>query len=468
MKKNTKFSGIACFLILSLLALPTLAQDLVTAKIDEYIRNEMRTQKIPGVSLAVIRDGKVVYAKGHGYANVEHQVPVKPETVFQSGSVGKAFTVMAVLMLVEDGKIRLDDTINKYFPDAPSEWNEITIRNLLEHTSGMAGYPKDFDFHLDRNEVDLYKLIQGVPLVFKRGEQRGYSNLGFVMLGILINKVTGQFYGDFLRERIFAPLQMNRARVISEADIILDRAVGYRLSDGQLKNQEWVAPSINTTADGALYLSVLDVAKWEGALNSGKLLKKSSYDAMWTPIKTNNGMTQPWGFSWQIENLNGKRIIEHSGGWQGFTANFSRYPDKKLTVIVFVNLRAVNPIRLTRGVQEIYHPELSIAGATPIHDREPNVTVIVKELLHKIAANKLTHELFVPPAGDDILSHSEAAATEFKSLGDLKRIELLARQERDNGSLLFHYRLTYESTKMVLTVGLAKNGKFNTIDLRRN
>src|SRR2546425_1429373 len=245
---------------------PIRAQDAITSKVDDYIKAEMQRQRIPGLSLAVIKDGRIILAKGYGLANVEHQVPVKPETVFQSGSTGKQFTATAVMMLVEERKLSLDDKITKYFHDAPQSWQNITVRHLLTHTAGTTDYPRDFDFRRDYTEDELLKRAQAIPLAFQPGEKWSYSNLGYVLLGILIHKVSGQFYGDFLQERVFRPLGMTTARIISEADIIPNRAAGYRLVKGELKNQDWVSPSLNTTADGALYLTVYDMAKWDEAL----------------------------------------------------------------------------------------------------------------------------------------------------------------------------------------------------------
>ena len=204
----------------------------------------MEKNKIPGISLAIIKNGQIIYGVGYGYSNIEHQVPVKLETIFQSGSVGKQFTSMAVMMLVEDKKIRLDATIDKYFLDAPNEWKNITVRHLLTHTSGMTDYPQDFNFRADYTEDDMYKLIKTIPLAFQPGEEWAYSNLGYVMLGILIRRVTNQYYGDFLKQYIFDPLNMTTAQVINEADIILNRAAGYVLVNNELKNQDWVCTFI--------------------------------------------------------------------------------------------------------------------------------------------------------------------------------------------------------------------------------
>ena len=340
----------ATLTLLLLLSTTCLAQDSSATRIDDYIRAEMKSQQIPGVALAVVKDGKVVLARGYGLANVEHQVPVKPETIFQSGSTGKQFTATAVMMLVEEGKLSLEDKITKYFTDAPESWRDITVRHLLTHTSGMTDYPPDFDLRRDYTEDELFQRIKTIPLAFQPGEKWSYSNLAYVMLGILIRKVSGKFYGDFLQERVFKPLEMSTARIINEADIVPNRAAGYRLVNGQLKIQSWVSPSLNTTADGALYLTVYDMAKWDAALYTDKLLKRTTLEQMWTPVKLSNGKTHPYGFGWALGEVRGYRIIEHGGSWQGFKAQITRYVDDKLTVIVFANQARANQAKLAHGV----------------------------------------------------------------------------------------------------------------------
>jgi CubicO group peptidase (beta-lactamase class C family) len=324
--------------------------------VETYVKSEMDRQHIPGLALMVARDGKIVRAQGFGFSNLEHRVAVKPETIFQSGSVGKQFTATAVMMLVEEGKIGLDDSITKYFPDAPAAWKPVTVRNLLSHTGGFTDYPKDFDFRKDYTEADLFKIVAAIPLAFPPGTKWKYSNLGYLTLGILIHRVTGEFYGDVLKERIFVPLDMETTRIMSEADIIPNRAAGYRLVKGQVKNQEWVSPTLNTTADGSLYFSVLDLAKWDAALYTEKLLKRSSLDEMWTPVKLNNGQPNSghYGFGWEITNPHGHRLIAHQGSWQGFETQISRYVDDKLTVVVLTNLGGADPEKIATGVAQIY------------------------------------------------------------------------------------------------------------------
>lgn len=330
-----------------------------TAAVTEYVKSEMQRQHIPGLSLLVIKDGKTIRAEGFGMANVELQMPVKPESVFQSGSVGKQFTATAVMMLVEEGKVSLDDPLTKYFPEAPVTWKEATVRELLSHTAGLGDYPKDFDFRRDWTEDEELKLIESIPLAYPPGTKWAYSNLGYATLGFLIHRVTGKLYGDFLQQRIFRPLDMQSTRIISEADIVPNRSAGYRLVKGELKNQEWVSPVVNTTADGSLYFTTLDLAKWDAALYTEKLLKRSSLDLMWTPVKLKNGETNKanYGFGWEIDQRNGHRCIHHGGSWQGFETSIARYVDDHLTIVALDNLADSDPGKLVQRVAELYLAE---------------------------------------------------------------------------------------------------------------
>ncbi len=330
-----------------------------TAAVTDYVKAEMQRQHIPGLSLLVARGGQIVRAEGFGLANVELQAPVKPETVFQSGSVGKQFTATAIMMLVEEGKIGLDDPLTKYFADAPASWKDVTVRDLLSHTAGFGDYPKDFNFRKDWTEDELVKVVEAIPPAYPPGTKWEYSNLGYLTLGILIHRVTGEFYGDFLQQRIFQPLSMQSTRIISEADIVPNRSAGYRLVKGELKNQEWVAPMVNTTADGSLYFTILDLAKWDSALYTEKLLKRPSLDLMWTPVRLKNGQPNKgnYGFGWFIEERGGHRCIHHDGSWQGFETAIDRYVDDQLTVVVLTNLADSKPGDITRHVAEIYLAE---------------------------------------------------------------------------------------------------------------
>lgn len=349
----SSLQGLTLVLLFPLLS-PASAQS--DAAVSDYVHSQMQKQHIPGVAILVARDGTIVRAEGFGLANVELQVPVKAETVFQSGSMGKQFTATAIMMLVEQGKVGLDDPLSKYFPNAPAKWNEVTIRELLSHTAGFTDYPEKFDFRKDWTEDELLKMVEGIPLVYPPGTKWEYSNLGYLTLGLLIHRVTGEFYGDFLQERIFKPLDMKTTRIISEADIVPNRAAGYRLVKGELKNQEWVAPMVNTTADGSLYFSVLDLAKWDAALYTERLLKRSSLDLMWTPVKLKNGQPNKdgYGFGWIVGLRHGHRVVHHDGAWQGFKSAIARYVDDRLTVVVLANLAEAKPGEIAEHIADMY------------------------------------------------------------------------------------------------------------------
>ena len=439
----------------------TAAQEPATA-VDAFIKAEMEKQKIPGVSLAVVRDGKPLIVKGYGFANLEHQVPVKPETIFQSGSVGKQFTAMAVMMLVEEGKIGLDDKISKYLGEVPEAWSNVTIRHLLTHTGGLTDYPREFDFRKDYTEDDLLKQAKQVPTAFAPGEKWEYSNLGFVTLGIIVHKVSGKFYGDFLKERVFTPLGMTTARVISEADIVPNRAAGYVLRQGEVKNQDWVSPSLNTTADGALYLTVLDMMKWDEALTSGKLISIAGYESMWAPVKLNDGRTHPYGFGWGVRTVNGKRVIEHGGAWQGFKAHISRYPDNRLTVIVFANLAQANQGKLSNGVAAVIEPELK---PKPITDPDPAFTAATRQLLEALLEGKADMTRFTPEMQKAITESNDRVAAFVKTMGTMQRFQLVERTAAGDVTR-YRYQIEYSGMSLFLAMAVNKDGKISGFALQ--
>ncbi len=318
------------------------------SSIDAYVNAEIAREHIPGAAVGIYSRGELLLAKGYGLADVELNVPAKAGTLFQSGSVGKQFVSAAIMMLVEEGKVGLDDSIVKYFSHAPASWKPILVKNLLSHTSGLAEYESDertgpkgpFYLRLDFTESELLQKAEALPIEFAPGEKWAYRNTNYLLLGILIHEVTGEFYADYLAERIFKPLGMTLTRLISEADIIPNRSSGYELHDDKLQNQSWVSPTFNSTADGALYFNVLDLAKWDAALYGTSQLKQSSLDRIWTVFLLNDGKPNPghYGFGWAIDQLNGHKVIEHGGAWQGFTCDISRYVDDTLTVAVLTNL----------------------------------------------------------------------------------------------------------------------------------
>ncbi len=438
-------------------------------RVDDYVESAMAEQHIPGLALGVYEDGQVVKAQGYGLANVELNVAVRPETVFQSGSIGKQFTAAAVMMLVEEGKVGLDDSVTKYFPSAPASWQGIKVRNLLSHTSGLAEYESDentrpgglINLRADYSEEQLVKIVESFPLDFPPGDKWDYRNTNYLLLGIMIHRVTGKFYGDFLQERIFRPLGMVNTRVISDADIVPNRAAGYQLVKGVLKNQDWVSPTFNSTADGTLYFNVLNLAKWDSALYSERLLKKSSLDQMWSVARLNDGTpnSRNYGFGWQVDDINGHRVIEHSGSWQGFTAFIARYIDDKLTVVVLTNLDSghSSPARIAHEVAGLYNSNLT--PLQPIADKEPEVTAFFRAIMQKVADGKADPLDFAPEVRSRWFPDGvKEWEVHTKHLGPLRSVELLERKE-EGDRREYTYRGTFDSLKIVYCLTLNRNNQ---------
>jgi CubicO group peptidase (beta-lactamase class C family) len=363
------------------------------AAIDQFVNSEMARQHIPGLEVGVYSRGRVLHARGYGLADVELNVRVKPETVFQAGSIGKQFVSAAIMMLVEEGRLSLDDSITKYFPEAPDSWKPILIKNLLSHTSGLSDYgdysgPNGaFYERLDFTEDELMSKIEAMPIEWAAGSKWDYRNTNYVVLGILIHKITGKTYAAFLDERIFRPLGMTSARLISDRDIIYNRASGYAFDNGQLKNAKWVSPTFNSTADGSLYFSVLDFAKWDAALYTTRLLSQASLDRIWTVYRLNDGQPNPahYGFGWFIEQFHGHKIIRHNGKMWGFTSTILRYPDDSLCVVVLTNQHDADAESIADVVAGLVDPPLLPRKLALTADNDPSISVSARLLLDQVA-----------------------------------------------------------------------------------
>ena len=432
-------------------------------RIDAFIHAEMARQKIPGVAVAIVEKGRVIKAQGYGLANLEHNVAVKPETIFQSGSLGKQFTSALVMLQVEEGKLSLSDSVRKYFPDAPVTWQPITIRHLLTHTSGIPDYTTEsFDYRRDYTEDELAHLAFQQPLEFPAGSRWNYSNTGYALLGFIIRRASGRFYGDLLRDRVFAPLGMKTARIISEEDIVLNRAAGYRLVKGEWKNQEWVAPQLNTTADGSLYFSILDLIAWDRGLRSRALLSEKSWAQIFEPVRLASGKTYPYGFGWEFQEVGGQPVQEHGGSWQGFQTYLARYLGNDLTIIALANLAESKPSRIVEGIAAILDPKLAKPKPTPIPDGEPDVTARLKALLASAAQGKLAPEDFAYVRAGFFPIAAKRYEEMLRGLGEPQRLDLLERKELGNDRV-YTYRVTCAGKTFEVTLGLAPDNKVSQL-----
>ena len=305
------------------------AAELFADKVDDFVKGQMEQRRIPGLGLAIVKDSRVTKSDAYGIANLELKVPARKETAFEIGSVTKQFTAALILLLVEEGKLGLDQKINGFFENAPAAWKEITIRHLLTHTSGLKNYTGLPGFEVTK-KLDAQKFVATIgvhPLSGKPGEAFNYCNTGYNLLGYMIEKVTGKSYWEVLHARILDPLEMRTTTSRDLKPIIENRADGYEIENGKLINRD--SDLTDVFSAGAIVSTVGDVVKWNASLDSGKLLSQASRDAMWSPMPLNSGAKYPYGFGWRLDDHKGRRTIWHSGSTSGFTASLLRFPDER-------------------------------------------------------------------------------------------------------------------------------------------
>lgn len=325
-------------------------------RVDDLIKAEMATHRIPGLSLLLLQSNQPIKRACYGLANVELSVPVAPETVFEIGSITKQFTAACILLLAQDGRLSVEDPVSRHLHQAPDSWKDITLRHLLTHTSGLKSYTGLDGFELRRHltQDQFIKAIGAYPLEFKPGDSWRYCNTGFNLLGFVIENVSGKNYWDFLSQRIFQPLAMNSTTNRLPAIIIPNRAAGYEQT-----NHVWINRDYDLTdvfSAGAILSTIGDLAKWNASLDVGTLLSASTRRQMWTPAKLNDGASTHYGFGWRIDEFQGHTNIGHGGSTSGFSATLQRFPDDSLAVIILTNTDEQIATDLARQVAALYLP----------------------------------------------------------------------------------------------------------------
>jgi CubicO group peptidase (beta-lactamase class C family) len=421
----------------------------------------MKAQKVPGVALAIIRRGEVALVKGYGEANVEHHVPVTADTIFQTGSVGKQFTAAAIMTLVDEGRISLDDSVTKYWPEVGKWWHPVTVGHLLTHTSGMGNFEPgtQLDLRKDYTDDDFARLAFALKPEFAPGSRWSYSNPGYVLLGCLIGKVTGRPYGELLRDRVFNPLGMKTARVVSEADIVPHRAAGYHLADGGLKNQDWCSPSVNATADGGLYVTARDMIAWDRGIRAKAVLKPESWEKVFTPVRLRSGKTYPYGFGWFVDEERGQLRHHHGGAWQGFKTYISRYLGDDFTVILLTNLGDAEPDVFTDAIAAVLDPRLG-RPERPLADPEPAVARRVRALLARARAGTLTTQDFVVVPGGYFPMLATFHEQLLAPLGQPESLQLVERHERGDDRW-YRWRAAFKGETLEVTLSLTPDDKIS-------
>jgi CubicO group peptidase (beta-lactamase class C family) len=329
-------------LILTALAASLQAADFA-ASADAHIAAYVQQGRFMG-SVLVAKDGKVLLTKGYGMANLEHEVPNKPNTKFRLGSITKQFTAVAILQLQEQGKLNVQDPIGKYIPNSPEAWKKVTIHHLLTHTGGVPSYTSTPEYVKHMREaskpLDFIERFKNKPLDFEPGTKHVYSNSGYFLLGVIIEQLSGKSYEAYLRENIFDKADMQDSGYDWDTKILKNRAAGYQHEKNQLKNAEYLDMG-QPYAAGSLYSTVEDLYRWDRVLNTEKVLTRKSLESAWTPALNN------YGYGWTMGKVAGEhKTIGHGGGINGFSTMMLRLPDDDAFIAVFANMETQDSGRI--------------------------------------------------------------------------------------------------------------------------
>lgn len=435
-------------------------------EVDDYVKSQMRERHVPGAAIAVIKSGKIVKMQGYGLANTELNVPVTKDTVFEIGSVSKQMTAAGIMLLVQDGKINLDEKISKYLPNTPENWKDVTTRHLLTHTSGIKSYTGLSGYELSKRLTrdEFIKQLSIEPLDFPTGDKYSYSNSGYSLLGYIIETVSGKSYWDFMRERIFAPLGMTKTADRDPQFIVPNRADGYEWRNNRYVGRDWDLTDIFSA--GAIVSTIEDMTKWEAAMAGDKFLKPETKNQMWTAVKFNDGTPYNYGFGWMVALFRAHKLISHSGQTAGFAANISRFVDDNVTVIVLTNNgeQGLGTL-IARGIAKIHIPAIALRSlkAVPLTNRK--MSQMFETALQSRIANNIKKDLFTDEMQKSLETTRAKTLTEkianYKSLDSF----MFVGNEKSGTGEIYRYLAKAKAHLMLWRFAVSQEGKISEMTL---
>lgn len=327
------------------------------AAIEKVVNEVLEKEQAPGISVAILEKGVLSHAMGYGFADLENEIPMRSDSICRIASVSKQFTAAAVMRLVEQKKVGLDDALGKYVAGFGEVGKKVTIRQMLHHTSGVADFTRigsawhDIE-QLDRTPDQIMDLVRSLPMEFEPETKWAYNNSGYFLLGMVIEKAAGKSFPDYLEQDLLANLGLSDTRYGDEWRILKRRAQGYRLLNGVVHNDE-LKSMTHPYAAGSIVSTSVDLVKWSQALASGKVVSKASYEAMIEPGKLKDGRDTKYGFGLVLGRVGEHPIIWHNGGIHGFTSHLAHIPDADLHVSVLVNADFVDPAALAQKIEKM-------------------------------------------------------------------------------------------------------------------
>jgi CubicO group peptidase (beta-lactamase class C family) len=454
--------------------------DSISQQVDTYISEKMKQYQIPGIAVAVIKNNVIIKESSYGFCNLDNEVPVTNKTVFLIASMDKQIIATCIMMLYEQGKLKLTDSISNYIDSVPGTWNNIQIKHLLSHTSGL---PDEVPEYFNKRQLITYstqELLQNIKkqeLQFQPGESWVYSDAGFFLLQLIVEKVSGMRYGEFLKKNILEPLGMHSTQTVNPKEIISNRATSYYKYD----NAKIIVNTWRSIDYGPLYTdigsTISDFAKYDVAIATNKLLKQSSYNMMWTPFALNDGSLvsnliheenlyladASYGYAWAIRKFKNHRIIYHAG----FTGtSITKLPDDNLTVVLFTNLTGgFNPDAIARHIAAFYIPGSFFKDMVAGKDPYPATTHIIKEQINKIGSGTIDSTAFSIEFLDALAPAVPGFSKRVQKLGSLQSLEYLDSEKEMNKKMKIFYKANYTNGVLYCQVSMTKEKKIDFISV---
>ena len=410
---------------------------------------------LPAVVLAVIRDGNVIDARARGSANVELNVKATTRQVFEIGSISKQFTAYAILMLREQGKLELDGPVGRYLAELPEDWAKIPLHRLLTHTSGLPDIEEAFGSGVYRespNDADFLRRIVALPIEFQPGEKWHYSNTNYWLLALVIEKLSGLSYAEYMQRNIFAPLGMSSTRSALPGKILANRASGYRRVGPLLENRDAIQPHTGRGL-GDIATTVFDMARWERELLAPQLVSAATAALAYQPVLLNDGKPEPYGYGWNTEKILPIPSLQHDGQTAGFTATYMRIPERRLAVVVFSNSYGAPTDSVAKFALRGVEAGLRTPRLKPIADVEPQTTERVRQLLASAIAaeTEWREEWFSEDYWRSIKPWLSEVSEFYRRLGPLRSVTLVGREQEKSISALT-YRVVYAKLSRLVTL----------------
>lgn len=436
-------------------------------EIDRYVAQERRLYGMPAVVVGIIRDGKLIDARAIGAANVELNVKATAHQAFEIGSISKQFTAYAILILREQGKLDLDAPVGRYLTDIPDEWAKVTLHRLLTHTSGLPDLEDAFGYGIYRetpSDADFLRRLTALPIEFQPGAKWRYSNTNYWLLALVIEKLTGLSYSEYMQRNIFMPLGMTSTRSALPSRVFPGRASGYRRVGTVLENRDAIQPNTGRGL-GDITSTVADMARWEREQLAPRLVSASTATLARKPVLLNDGKMEPYGYGWSTERILPLATLQHDGQTAGFSASYIRVPERRLAVVVFSNCYAAPVDSVGRFVLRRTESVLRKPRPIAIPDFEPQLTLRVGKLLSTAASAQAEwrEEWFNHDYWESIKPWLSEVAEFYQRIGQQQSLTLVGREQQEDGTKLT-YRVTYPNLSRLVVIRFDSQGRIRGRD----